>query len=92
MNAEQWRSKGYKTIFRNGRVYLYRPMTGITISTDVKKGDWMNYDNVNEVPWSKQDVNFMGTPLADDFITTAQNCYCDQGVGLCDFCAGIRRP
>ena len=92
MNAAQWRELGYKTIFRWGRIYLVRPMTGTCICTSIGNGDWMLFDNVNKEPWLKVPEGIMGltTNLMQDIEQTIQSCYCDQGVGTCDFCSGVR--
>ena len=97
MNSKQWRQQGYHTIFRPGSdreatVYLFRPMTEVVISTHIDRGSWMQYDDVNGPPWKKW------TPAdheAEPYLLAllhliAAECYCDMGVGTCDFCAGIR--
>jgi len=84
MNAAQWRKLGYKTIFRGDMVYLYRPLSGVTIRTAINHGDWMTHDDVNKPPWEKN------VPPLPDFEETARKCYC--GDFLCDFCAGRRKP
>ena len=38
MTAKEWWELGYKTIFRNGMVYLYRPLSGVVISTPIDGG------------------------------------------------------
>lgn len=91
MNAQQWRGHGYKTVFRRGKIYLYRPQTGIIIYTDVNFGKWMNFDNVNEPPWVKTDIHKVDGLLHIELNLIASACYCDMGVDICDFCSGIRR-
>lgn len=93
MNAAQWRGHGYKTIFRDGKIYLYRPLTGVLISTDVDHGKWMRQDNVNHKPWRTHPDGIDGMPQAfrDDVFNTLVVCYCAYGM-TCDFCAGRRTP
>jgi len=93
MNAKQWRALGYKTIFRNQRVYLVRPATGVVIWTPVQSGLWMEFDNVNAPPWTVERFGLPGlsAELEAQLIDAMTACYCDQGVDLCDFCGNIRR-
>jgi hypothetical protein len=94
MNARQWRQLGYKTLFRHGSVYLYRPLSGVVVTLKIERGDWMEHDNVNAPPWLKIPNGIDGLPAASraDIMAAARCCYCDQGVGTCDFCTGLRRP
>jgi len=95
MNSSQWRACGYKTIFIDNTVYLVRHLTGIVIHTPVNSGQWMNHDNVNDMPWTKESEGIQGLDykIQKHINNAIDACYCDQGgVQLCDFCAGIRRP
>lgn len=92
MNSEQWRVEGYKTIFRD-KIYLYRPLSGFVAFTEVDSGKWMQFNNINEKPWVKTDIEKLPERLQVDLNQTTYNCYCGHcGVGTCDFCAGIRKP
>jgi hypothetical protein len=89
MTSKQWREAGYRTIFRDGYVYLYRPLSGITIRTENRRGKWMEYNDINKHPWEK-----LGD-CATQFEHIAEACYCDSMGGYihtCDFCQGIREP
>jgi hypothetical protein len=90
MNARQWRDCGYRTVFRKGNIYLYFSVTGLIIWTLVNKGDWMSYDDVYKEPWNMCNLVDLPEKLQKEIAEAAKKCYCDKGVGICDFCAGIR--
>lgn len=89
-NSKQWRKRGYKTIIRDENIYLYRPATGIILWTPVNQGHWMNYEDVNQEPWVNCNLTDLPERLQKSIREATENCYCDKGVGLCDFCAGKR--
>jgi len=90
-NSASWRRRGFKTIFRHSKIYLYQPTTGATYVTQVAGGDWMLHTDVHASPWRDATTEVRGTSLEMEFRTTSLVCYCDNGVSSCDFCAG-RRP
>jgi hypothetical protein len=94
VNAQQWRQRGFKTIFRRGRVFLYQPSSGAVFYAFVNNGLWMEHDNIGAPPWEGTVIGLpaLTTEQEADLIETASICYCDQGVDLCDFCGGIRPP
>jgi hypothetical protein len=94
MNARQWREHGYKTVFRFGTVYLFRPGSGVVIQAPVRGGDWMEQDNVHLPPWVvvPAGIDGLGPELREHILAAVAYCYCDQGVGTCDFCSYTRRP
>lgn len=93
MTPRDWRRAGYRTILREGRVYLFRPATEEVIEAPAG-GDWADHPNLNAAPWRRwQAADLTARPdLLADFRATAATCGCDRdGVELCDFCAGRRR-
>ena len=94
MNSQQWRRIGYKTVFKGGQIYLYRPQSGVLLHTPVKNGEWMLHDNVNRPPWIREDKGIDGIPepLQSQIRSIAEECYCDTsgGINTCDFCSGVR--
>jgi hypothetical protein len=82
-DSKGWRKLGYKTIFRAGRVYLYRD--GAMVSAPVDRGDWMHSTDLSAHPWVAEDVDMRG-----ELGAVVRDCYCDCGVGICDFCSGVR--
>lgn len=91
MIVKEWWELGYKTIFCNGMVYLYRPLSGVVISTPIDGGKWQCFDDVNRRPWHKypQGIDSLPESMRKYFQHVARECYCGQGVDLCDLCAGL---
>ena len=95
MNSKQWREIGYKTIFKDGSVFLVRwPKSEVVICTKNNRGDWMRFDKVNEAPWVcvPGGIESLEPGLRDHLKAAAENCYCDSpgGINTCDFCSGVR--
>jgi len=85
MNAQQWRKLGYVVIFSDELVWLYRPQSGVVLTTPNDNGDWMLRDDVNR-DWKHAPE----TPLIK---AIARDCYCSSlPDGSCDFCTGTRTP
>lgn len=86
MNSKEWRKAGYATLFRPGpsgpAVILVHKETGEARMMSVRQGAWMAFE------WSE----FVPAPesMKEDIQETRAVCYCDQGVGTCDFCSGVR--
>ena len=91
MNSKAWRKCGYKTIIRDGNMYLYHPDTGVIHWTPIAHGGWMDHENVNEEPWTNCMLADIPGRLQKDIEKTIKNCYCDKGVEICDFCANSGR-
>lgn len=90
-NSRAWRRDGFKTIFNRGRVYLVRPDDGMVWSHEVSSGRWMDVTDLDD--WqSLGPVSSLPADVRQQVEVCLEHCYCDQGVGLCDFCAGIRIP
>lgn len=85
MTPRQWRERGFKTIFRPGRHFLYEPAT-----------DVVRLMPLTQIPDTLDDclgVNLSHAPeVIADLRATVHDCYCDQGVDTCDFCSGLRTP
>ena len=94
MNAKQWRANGFKTIFRNGAIYIvrieYKPSAVAVAAfvTPVDNGRWMN---IPEFEVTFTSVHKLTDTSARDISKTIAACYCDQIYpSICDFCAGTR--
>ena len=95
MTSKGWRKAGYKTMYRDGRIYLYRPDTGVLIHASMHGGHWMQNDDLNAPPWVQEPQGIDGA--SPELQRQAENakafCYCDSMGGYietCDFCAGRR--
>jgi hypothetical protein len=91
MTSKQWRDIGYHTIFHGDRVWLYQmnQYLGLSVSAEIDGGRWMESESLDDPIWEVRGIDRPGTP---DLVAIATNCYCDQGVGTCDYCSGIRFP
>jgi hypothetical protein len=87
MNSKQWRAQGYRTIFRGGLIFLFRPSTSGAVVADLAKGAWMRFDDLAAARWCAATARELAEIRA-----IVPSCYCDQGVDTCDFCSGLRVP
>lgn len=85
MKAWDWQKFGYKTIFRNRFVYLFRSNVEVGYFMEAEGDRWMQYENPNCSPW--QFINYGQHPeLIEEFRNVTTNCYCRDSF-LCSFCA-----
>ena len=89
-NSRAWRRDGFKTIFNRGIVYLVKPGDDVVHSHPVNSGRWM--DNTDLDLWDSCSLPVLPADVRQQVESCLEHCYCDRGVGLCDFCAGIRMP
>lgn len=89
-NSRAWRRDGFKTIFDRGIVYLVKPGEDAIHSHPVNSGRWM--DDTDLDLWDFCSLSDLPADIRKRIWDSLEHCYCDQGVGLCDFCAGIRVP
>lgn len=89
MTPRDWRRRGYATLFARIETNSYMV---VLVKGDrawwtfVSSGEWIDADEPPAEPW--QELPFF--PWMRDVLAA---CYCDRdGVGLCDFCAGLRPP
>jgi hypothetical protein len=86
MTPWDWQKFGYKTIFRNRCIYLFRTNLEVGYFTEAQGDRWMQYDNPNCSPW--QFISYRQHPqLYEEFRGVAAKCYCQEGF-LCSYCAG----
>ena len=88
MNRHEW--QGFKTIFRNNKVYLYNATDNTIFTATINGGGWRDLpDKAFRRLWTDQ----LDTALRDHLRACAAACYCGHcGVELCDYCAGLRTP
>jgi len=85
MTRQEFKRRGFRCIFRDGYVYLC-PEVGPTRNLQRRPiADW-------EEPTATWENSTLTDDQAADFRATTDLCYCDQGVGLCDFCSHTRNP
>lgn len=90
-NSRAWRRDGFRTIFNNGRIYLMRRDDGLVWSHAVSSGRWMDVTDLDD--WQFHgDVSSLPLDVQQQVEVCLEHCYCDQGAGLCNYCAGLGAP
>ena len=89
-NSRAWRRDGFKTIFNRGNVYLVEPGSDMVYSRSVDSGRWMDVTDLDL--WDFLPLSSLPADVRQQIDGCLEHCYCDQGVGLCDFCAGMQIP
>ena len=95
MKGKDWRKQGYKTVFVNGRIYIFSAkFTGTEpiYTTLIDNGKWRDHDNLHVRPWTMLTYKNCEETTQAAINTSLLYCYCDQGVDICDYCAGTRKP
>ncbi|KAA0888748.1 hypothetical protein [Oryzomonas rubra] len=87
-NARMWRQEGYKTLFKNGAVLLLPPGGDFVYRRAIDSGAWMDIPDLSR--WERVPVADLPHDVRLQVAMSLMNCYCDRGIGLCDFCAGVR--
>ena len=97
-NARTGRGEGFRTIFRDGVVLLVLAPAGVVPGASAvvyskanDNGRWM--DEQLDSSWTRRTLAELSVAEErEDIERTVAGCYCDKGVGTCDFCGGVRVP
>ncbi|MHA2085048.1 MAG: hypothetical protein ACXABD_14930 [Candidatus Thorarchaeota archaeon] len=93
MKPHEWRQLGYKSIFTQGRIYLYRPERNLVAWCPILGGNWMACNDLNKMPWRIEPKGIDGlSPITQGRLKTAvELCQCAERK-TCDFCANKIDP
>lgn len=90
MNARQLRTLGFHTMFRDGFIIVSCPNGMEVWTAEVRGGEWMRAESLSDPIFTKVPSGLAALPHPAELFRTLEACYCDNGVGLCDFCGNIR--